>query len=71
MKQVILSYLPGYMFDGSRLMSTGVALQPTQFINRETGELMYYVRPLFDGNKPIGMYVKHSGIVRSVMEGLN
>jgi hypothetical protein len=68
MKQVILSYLPGYMFDGYRLVSTGVALKPTQFINRETGELMYYVRPLFDGNKPVGMYVRHKGIVDSIKE---
>ena len=69
-KQVILSYLPGYMFDGHRVISTGVALEPTQFIHQETGELMYYVRPLFDGGRPIGMYIRHAGVVRSIEEGL-
>lgn len=66
MTQVILDYLPGYMFDGRRLMSTGVALPPTQHINHETGELMYYVRPLFEGTSMIGMFVRHSGIVDAI-----
>lgn len=68
MKQVILSYLPGYMFDGRRVVSTGIALQPTQFVNRETGEIMYYVRPLFENGKPIGMYIRHNGVVNSIKE---
>lgn len=68
MKQVILGYLPGYMFDGYRLVSTGVALPPTQFIHPETGELMYYVRPLFDAGKPVGMYIRHKGVIRSIAE---
>lgn len=68
MKQVVLSYLPGYMFDGCRLVSTGIALKPTQFINRENGELMYYVRPLFDGGKPVGMYIRHKGVIESIRD---
>lgn len=68
-KQAILTYLPGYMFDGYRVVSTGIALPPTQFIHQETGEIMYYVRPLFDSGKPVGMYIRHKGVVRSVLEG--
>lgn len=67
-KQAILTYLPGYMFDGYRVVSTGIALEPTQFIHQETGELMYYVRPLFDHGKPIGMYIRHKGVVESVKD---
>lgn len=66
MKQAVLDYLPGYMFDGHRLVSTGAALPPTQHINRETGEVMYYVRPLYDTGFNIGMFVRHKGIVDSL-----
>lgn len=66
MTQVILDYLPGYMFDGKRLMSTGAAIPPTQHINRETGELVYYVRPLYDFGSGIGLFVRHQGIVDSL-----
>lgn len=66
MKQAVLDFLPGYMFDGRRLVSTGVALPPTQHINQETGEVIYYVRPLFDGGATIGMFIKHRGIVEAV-----
>lgn len=66
MTQAILNYLPGYMFDGHRVVSTGVAISPTQHINKETGELTYYVRPLFQYGPSIGMFVKHSGILRSL-----
>lgn len=69
MKQVVLPYLPGYMFDGRRIVSTGVALPPTQYINKETGEVMYYVRPLFQGGANIGMFIKHNGIVKSIKKG--
>lgn len=66
MTQAILGYLPGYAFDGRRIISTGIALPPTQHINPETGELMYYVRPLFESGPSIGMFVKHNGVVRSL-----
>lgn len=64
--QAVLDYLPGYMFDGQRVVSTGVALTPTQFISKKNGELMYYVRPLFYDCFPVGMYVRHDGVVESL-----
>jgi hypothetical protein len=66
MTQAILRYLPGYAFDGRKVVSTGIAIPPTQHISRQTGELMYYVRPLFENGPCIGMFVKHSGIVKSL-----
>jgi hypothetical protein len=67
-KQAVLDYLPGYMFNGFRLVSTGMALPPTQHIDKETGELKYYVRPLFEGSTPIGMYIRHQGIVDALSQ---
>lgn len=66
MTQIVLSYLPGYMFDGYRVISTGIAIPPTQHINKKTGELMYYVRPLFEYGANTGMFVRHNGIVASL-----
>lgn len=66
MKQAVLDYLPGYMFDGQRVVSTGIALAPTQFISPKNGEVMYYVRPLFQDCSPIGMYIRHNGVVESL-----
>jgi hypothetical protein len=65
----ILSFLPGYMWNGSTLMSTGAALKPTQHMDPRTGDLVYYVRPLFDFGPKIGMYIRRSGIIRAVEEG--
>lgn len=65
--QLILPFLPGYMFDGKRVVSTGTALPPTQHINPVTGEVMYYVRPVFKyGGAYVGMYVRHAGILEWV-----
>jgi hypothetical protein len=65
--QSILPFLPGYMFDGDRLISTGKALPPTQHIHPETGEIVYYVRPIFPhGGSFVGMYIRHKGIVEWV-----
>jgi hypothetical protein len=66
MKQAVLEYLPGYFYDGYRVQSTGIAIPPTQHIDRSTGELMYYVRPLFDGCHTIGLFVRHKGIIASL-----
>jgi hypothetical protein len=66
MTQAVIEYLPGYMFDGYRLVSTGAAIPPTQHINKENGELMYYIRPLFEDGANIGMFVRHNGIVESL-----
>lgn len=63
MTQVVLDFLPGYMFDGSKVVSTGVAIPPTQFIDKNTGEVKYYVRPIFGIGQPIGLYVRHKGII--------
>jgi hypothetical protein len=63
MKQVILDILPGYMFDGNRLLSTGAAIPPSQHINKKTGEVVYYVRPVFEYGQSVGMFIRHKGIV--------
>lgn len=63
MKQRILPFLPGYMFDGKRVLSTGVALPPTQHVSPKTGEVMYYVRPLFVMGANVGMFIRHQGII--------
>ena len=62
--QVIVPFLPGYYFDGISLRSTGIALKPTQFINKDTGELMYYCRPVFAiGGAHTGLYIRHKGLL--------
>lgn len=62
--QTIIPFLPGYMFDGYSLISTGIALPPTQHINPKTGEVMYYVKPIFrEGGAFVGLYVRHQGIL--------
>lgn len=68
--QSILPFLPGYMFDGDRLISTGMAIPPTQHIHPETGELIYYVRPIFKyGGAYVGMYIRHNGILEWLQKG--
>ena len=52
--QVILSWLPGYMFDGQRLISTGSAVPPTMHINPLNGEVRYYCRPIFTHGPTVG-----------------
>jgi hypothetical protein len=62
--QTVIPFLPGYMFNGYTLISTGAALPPTQHVHPETGEIVYYVRPIFKhGGAFVGMYVRHKGIV--------
>lgn len=63
MKQAILDILPGYMFDGKRLVSTGIAIPPTQHVNKKTGEVYYYVRPMLEYGPSVGMYIRHNGII--------
>lgn len=62
-KQAVLDFLPGYMFDGNKVVSTGVAIPPTQFIDKKTGDVKYYVRPVFEFGPIVGFYVRHKGIV--------
>ena len=63
MKQLIIPFLPGYMWDGRTLKSTGVAITPTQHINKSNGEIIYYCKPLWDypGQK-IGLFIRHKGL---------
>jgi hypothetical protein len=61
--QAILPFLPGYMFDGSTLKTTGAALPPTQHIHPETGEVIYYVRPIFECGPTVGMFIRYQGII--------
>lgn len=60
MAQIVLPFLPGYYWDGKTLKSTGVALAPTQHVNKKTGEIQYYVRPIGWGHSA---YIRHQGIV--------
>lgn len=67
--QAVLSWLPGYMFDGYRLRSTGTAIQPTMHVNPENGEVRYYVRPIFTHGATVGMFIRHQGIVEALERG--
>ena len=67
--QVVLSWLPGYFWDGHRLRSTGSALPPTQHMDKETGEIMYYVRPIFTHGATVGLFLKHKGVLEAVKAG--
>ena len=68
--QAVLSWLPGYMFDGHRLRSTGTALPPTMHINPENGEVRYYCRPIFTHGATVGLYIRHEGIVNALKRGI-
>lgn len=69
MVQAVLSWLPGYFFDGHRLRSTGNAVPPTMHVNPENGEVRYYCRPIFTCGANVGMYVRHQGIVDAIARG--
>ena len=66
--QAILSWLPGYMYVGGTLKSTGGAIPPT-FHMREDGEIMAYVRPIFREGPTVGLFLKMSGIRAAVERG--
>ena len=67
--QAVLSWLPGYYFDGHTLKSTGAAIRPTMHVNPENGEIRYYVRPIFTHGATVGMFVRHQGIVDALAQG--
>lgn len=69
--QKIIPFLPGYMFNGSILMSTGVALAPTQHIDKKNGDIIYYVRPLFPYGQKIGIFIRHQGLVDWLNSDIN
>lgn len=66
--QVVLSWLPGYMWDRGTLRSTGAAIPPTQHL-REDGEVMVYCRPIFREGPTVGLFLKMSGIKAAVERG--
>jgi hypothetical protein len=67
--QVLISWLPGYFWNGQNLESTGAALCPTQHINPENGEVRYYVRPIFREGATVGLYVRKQGILDALERG--
>ena len=69
MTQVVLSWLPGYYYDGRQLKSTGAAIPPTQHLNPLNGEVRYYVRPLFEDGLKVGLYIRHKGVVDAIKRG--
>ena len=69
MDQVILSYLPGYMWSQGTLQTTGVAIPPTQHMDRETGDIKFYVRPIFRCGPTVGMFVSRKGILEALDRG--
>lgn len=58
--QVILDFLPGYMWSFGNLKSTGASLPPTQHVNPKTGEPCYYVKPV---GWVCGAYIRRQGII--------
>lgn len=69
MRQVVLSYLPGYMWSRNTLLSTGIAIPPTQHMDRNTGDVKFYVRPLFPYGSSIGMFVSRKGLLNAIERG--
>lgn len=65
----ILGFLPGYMWVNDQLRSTGAALPPSQHMDPETGETIYYVKPFFDHGPTVGLYIKRSGLMKAIAEG--
>ena len=68
--QVVLSWLPGYIWDGHNLTSTGGAIRPTQHINPANGEIRYYCRPIFRDGPTVGLYVRKKGIQEAIERGV-
>lgn len=56
------------MYSKGTLRSTGGAIPPT-FHLREDGEVMVYVRPLFENGNTVGLFLKMSGIKAAVERG--
>ena len=69
MRQAVLSWLPGYMYVDGTLRTTGGAIPPT-FHLRADGEIMAYVRPVFEDGPQIGLFLKMSGIKDAVERGV-
>ena len=37
--------------------------------NQETGELTYYVRPIFTYGATVGLFLRHKGVVEAIERG--
>lgn len=59
-KQVVLSFLPGYYWDGATLQTTGVSLPPTQHVSKDNGDIKYYVKPF---GWDFAVFIRHKGLV--------
>lgn len=66
--EVVLSWLPGYMYSKGTIRTTGAAIPPT-FHMREDGELMVYVRPIFETGSNVGLFLKMSGVKSAIESG--
>ena len=69
MTQVILGFLPGYMWSQGTLQSTGAAIPPSQHLDEETGDIRFYVRPIFTHGASVGMFVSRKGILEAIDKG--
>lgn len=59
-RQVVLSFLPGYYWDGSTLKATGVSPPPSQHVSSSNGEIKYYVKPY---GWDFAVFIRHKGLV--------
>lgn len=67
--QVVLSWLPGYIWSHGTLKSTGAAIPPSSHMDPNTGEIVYYVRPVFREGATVGLFLKRTGIEKAIAEG--
>lgn len=66
--QVVLSWLPGYIWDRGTIRSTGSAIPPTMHLH-ENGEVICYAKPIFTHGATVGLFLKLSGIKAAVERG--
>ena len=57
------------MWSFGTLVSTGAAVPPTQHMDPETGEMKYYVRPIFRGGATVGLFLKKTGVEAAIARG--
>ena len=67
--QAVLSWLPGYSWSYGTLCSTGAAIPPTSHMDPKTGEIVYYVKPIFEDGANIGLFLKRAGVERAIEKG--
>ena len=67
--QVVLSWLPGYYWSNGTLQTTGAAIPPTMHMDPESGEMIFYVRPIFESGSNVGLFIKKSGLEAAIARG--